>query len=110
MKESDFMRQVMIRATNEGARVFRNQVGRYQLLDGTYISSGLCVGSSDLIGWKTVQVTPEMVGKKMAVFVAIECKSDNGRLTTEQKNFIETVLNSGGIAFVVRPSDTGALL
>ena len=34
-----------------GMKLWRNQVGTYKLADGRYISSGLCVGSSDLIGY-----------------------------------------------------------
>lgn len=58
--------------------------------------AGLCTGSSDYIGWKIIEVTPEMVGQKVAVFCAIETKAKGGRATQEQKNFIELVNKSGG--------------
>ncbi len=63
------------------------------------LHSGLIKGSSDLIGWQTVLVTPGMVGKKIAIFTAIEVKKSNaGRASSEQINFIEQVRESGGIA------------
>lgn len=66
------------------------------------LNSGLCVGSSDLIGWTTVEITPEMVGRKVAVFTALELKTKKLQATKEQLNFIEQVKLSGGIAGIVR--------
>jgi len=63
---------------------------------------GLIKGSSDLIGWRSIKITPEMVGHKIAVFSAIECKTKTGRTTEEQQNFINRVRGAGGIAFVAR--------
>lgn len=63
---------------------------------------GLGVGTPDLIGCKSVIVTPDMVGKKVAVFVGIEVKTDKGRLSWEQKNFLEMLKEQGGIAGVAR--------
>jgi hypothetical protein len=62
-------------ATRSDTRVFRNQVGAYKLADGRYISSGLCPGSHDYIGWQSVKITPAMVGATIAVFTSIEFKS-----------------------------------
>ena len=76
-----------------GVRLFRNSVGVDQL---THVPYGLCVGSSDLIGWRTVQ--------GVAVFVAVEVKTPDAYArphhgaTPEQTHFIESVRASGGIA------------
>lgn len=83
-------------------RIFRNNVGVADLADGTRRPYGLCRGSSDLIGWRTVRVTPDMVGRSIAVFLAIEVKTPTGRTTPEQENFLRAVNASGGIASVVR--------
>lgn len=57
------------------------------------------VGASDLIGWRQVEVTPEMVGKRVAVFVAVETKrTKGGRASEAQVNFCEQVRTAGGIA------------
>ena len=38
-------------------------------------------GASDLIGFTTVEITPEMVGQKAAIFTAIEVKRETGRVS-----------------------------
>ena len=84
-------------------RLFRNQVG--QLPDprtGRYIQFGLAKGSSDLIGFKTVKVTPDMVGQEIAQFVSLEIKTENGKLTKMQHNWLQKVKTSGGIVGVAR--------
>lgn len=59
------------------------------------------VGASDLCGVTSLIVTPEMVGTRVAVFTAIETKSTRmGRTSKEQKEFIQFVRDSGGIAGV----------
>ena len=57
-------------------------------------------GCADTIGWTAVQVTPDMVGRTVAVFTALEVK-DQGRLTPEQRNFLRAVADAGGIAACV---------
>jgi hypothetical protein len=94
MKESEIMREVQIALTQAGARVFRNQVGRYQLKDGRWIASGLCVGSADLIGWS-----------KLGKFLSVEIKTQTGQLSKEQTCFLDAVNKSGGIAFVARSKE-----
>lgn len=98
-----------------GTRLFRNNVGLAwtgkvlaRIRDAMTIQNprpvkfGLHVGSSDLIGWRSIEITQDMVGKKVAVFMAVECKFGKGRETKEQRNFREQVANAGGIAIVER--------
>ena len=66
------------------------------------IRYGLGNGSSDLIGWKSVQVTEDMVGKKIAVFTAIEVKTETGVVSDDQEDFIKDVTNAGGIGIVAK--------
>lgn len=75
---------------------------RVVLEAATQTQFGLCVGSSDLIGWKQITITPEMVGKTVAVFTAIEVKTETGRLREEQCKFIDAVRRAGGLAGVAR--------
>ena len=84
-------------------RLFRNQVG--SLPDprtGRLVTFGLARGSADLIGWRTITVTPDMVGTKLAVFTSIEVKTPTGRIRPEQQAWLTTVQNAGGIAGVAR--------
>lgn len=87
-------------------RLFRNNTGCLKNDRGRVVCFGLAKGSSDLIGFKTVEVTEEMVreagGKlRLAVFAAIEVK-DKGRATPEQRRFISCVQAAGGLAGVAR--------
>ena len=84
-------------------RLFRNQVG--QLPDprtGRYVQFGLAKGSSDLVGFKTIKITPEMINQEVAVFVSIEIKTERGKLTEVQQNWLQKVHDSGGIVGVAR--------
>jgi hypothetical protein len=63
---------------------------------------GLRPGSADLVGWKTVTITPDMVGKKVAVFLSIETKSETGTLDDEQLNWLRQVQSHGGIAAMAK--------
>lgn len=85
--------------------------GTLTLRDAHPVHYGLTVGSSDLIGWNSIVITPEMVGKKVAVFTAIEMKSSTTRTTKDQLNFIENVRAAGGIAGISRsPEEAAALI
>lgn len=107
-REVTILRDVM-RALGTGAvRLFRNNVGVAIYPDGSRVVYGLCPGSSDLIGWRTVEVTPQMVGRKVAVFVALEVKNERGRLTPEQDNFLAAVRAAGGIGVEARSAEGAA--
>lgn len=88
----------------KNVRIFRNNTG----FDAkNKVRYGLVTGSSDLIGWKSVSVTQEMVGQQVAVFVALEVKTPKGRATDEQKNFVNVVNAAGGKAAIVRSVSEG---
>jgi hypothetical protein len=61
---------------------------------GRPLHAGLCVGSSDLIGYRVVD--------RVAQFVALEVKSPTGRPTKEQTQFIDHINAVGGCAGIVR--------
>ena len=89
--------------THPDARLFRNQVG--SLPDprtGRLVTFGLARGSADLIGWRTVTITPDMVGQQLAVFTSIEVKTPTGRVSPQQQTWLGAVHGAGGIAGVAR--------
>ena len=89
--------------TNPDVRAFRNQVG--SLPDprtGRLVTFGLARGSADLIGWRTITVTPAMVGTRLAIFTSIEVKTPTGRVRPEQHAWLEAVQQAGGIAIIAR--------
>lgn len=69
------------------------------------LDAGLVKGSSDLIGWKTVEITPDMVGRQVAVFVAIEVKEGRTGTSPEQANFLDRVRQAGGLCGIARTPD-----
>lgn len=110
MKEMDVLRLCMIRCCRGAVRLFRNNVGALQDVKGRLVHYGLCKGSGDLIGWKSVIITPDMVGNKIAIFASLEVKTDSGNVRPEQKAWADTVKEAGGIAGIVRSEDDAAEL
>jgi hypothetical protein len=82
--------------------LYRNNCGVLQDRRGVPVRYGLQPGSSDLIGWRTVTITPEMVGQQVAVFTSIEVKTPTGRVKPEQQQWLDAVQAAGGIAGVAR--------
>jgi hypothetical protein len=68
--------------------------GDVVIRQGRPLHAGLCVGSSDLIGYRQVD--------GVAQFVALEVKSPTGRATKEQTQFLEHINGAGGCAGIVR--------
>jgi hypothetical protein len=66
---------------------------------GLALANGDAVdGPPDLLGWTSIEITPEMVGKTVAVVTGIEAKrSEGGRKSKEQKHFHEQLRAAGGI-------------
>jgi hypothetical protein len=93
---------IRIACSTGATRLFRNNTGTLRDQHGRPVQFGLCKGSADLIGWKQVTVTPEMVGQQVAVFLSIEVKTPTGRIRPEQRAWMETVQSAGGIAGVAR--------
>ena len=88
-----------------GGRTVARTEGTITLANPTVIHAGLIQGSSDLIGWRTIRITPDMVGMDVAAFVAIEVKTESGKATPEQETFIRNVRRAGGLAGIARNAD-----
>lgn len=91
LRETDLVQLIRLEASKLGCFLFRNNVGKLQDRNGRWVSYGLGVGSSDLIG---------LTNKGR--FLAIEAKTDKGRISPEQQDFIQFVNRNGGIAGIVR--------
>ena len=57
-------------------------------------------GASDLIGYRTVTITADMVGQRIAQFAAVEVKKPGGRVAPEQHKFVDAINRAGGIACI----------
>ena len=122
MTVKDIEDQIMM--LNDGSNMFKN-VGGYaivcnpkqvdRLKGGGYLvkkgfpikNISLWKGSSDMIGWKTVTVTEDMVGKKVAIFQSIEIKTKNDRLRKEQKIWNKVAEKAGGLIAVWKENKDG---
>lgn len=117
MSEIGTMKQVMLAVTERFpkiTKIFRNNTGlgwvgkskSYQghvvIKDARPLHAGLCEGSSDLVGWTEKIVTPGMIGTKVAIFTALEVKSEHGKTSAKQLNFLQKVAEAGGIAGICR--------
>ena len=102
MREQRIQQEIRIACGTGDTRLFRNNTGTLRDQNGRPVQFGLCKGSADLIGWKRVTITPEMVGTTVAVFVSIEVKTATGRLRPEQQQWLDAVQAAGGIAGVAR--------
>lgn len=102
MTEADLMRRLMKLATDAGARLFRNNTGVLKDERGVPVRFGLATGSSDLIGFVPVTVTPDMVGQTLAVFASVEVKTPTGRVRSEQADWIAMIRRFGGLAGIAR--------
>jgi hypothetical protein len=119
MRESNVLRATWLAVAALGCTLFRVNTGKgyvgkgvrqpdgnVLVIGGRPVALGFgmpngdpLVGTSDLIGWTTVEITPEMVGHHVAVFTAIETKeSGGGNKREEQINFVDRVRAAGGIA------------
>lgn len=68
-------------------------------------NTGAPVGFSDVIGAVPVVITPDMIGKTVAVFSAIEVKNETGKSSKEQVRFISLLQSIGAKAGVARSAE-----
>ena len=100
--EQSIQQHIRIACSTGATRLFRNNTGTLRDQHGRPVQFGLCKGSADLIGYRSITITPDMVGQQVAVFTSIEVKTATGRLRPEQRAWMETVQAAGGIAGVAR--------
>jgi hypothetical protein len=94
MTESQLLDAIRLAVGQDPTRcvLWRNNTG-VALQGTTRVRYGLCVGSSDLIGIANGR------------FVALEVKTEQGRVSREQAQFLALVNARGGIGRVVRSVD-----
>lgn len=102
MSEQSIQQHIRLACSTGDCRLFRNNTGTLRDQHGRPVQFGLCKGSADLIGWRSITITSDMVGQKIAVFTSVEVKSSSGRVKPEQKQWLDAVQAAGGIAGVAR--------
>lgn len=110
---------VRLEASEKGHHLARNNVGALKDSTGRVVRFGLLndspalnakIKSSDLIGWRSVVITPVLVGHRIAQFMARECKEPGWQFSSTdehqvaQQAYINMVNAAGGdAAFVTAP-------
>lgn len=115
--------QVMINESKHGIKLFRNHRGKaWQgkshfnkekkiviIENPRFFEFGLYPGAGDLIGWKEIIITKEMVGQKVAIFTSEEIKSLNDRMSPAQNKWHDIVRMSGGISKIAKEQKDGVI-
>jgi hypothetical protein len=100
--EHEIQQQIRLACGHGAVRLWRNNTGALVDQQGRFVRFGLCKGSSDLIGLRSLLVTPELLGQRIAQFVALEIKTPHGVVTPEQRAFLRVVDQLGGVAAICR--------
>lgn len=108
--EGKIQQDIRLQAAQRGWLLLRNNSGACTTNDGRHIRFGLGndservnrqIKSSDLIGIRPVLITPEMVGRVLGVFQAVECKKEGWRYSGDareaaQQKFGTIIQKHGG--------------
>lgn len=103
--EKNIQNEIRLHLSKRGAMSLRYQVGNFYTMDGRHVKIGE-VGVSDLICCVPVLITPEMVGRRIGIFTAIETKKAKDTTKKSRKesqgNFLDRVKALGGIGMIAR--------
>lgn len=112
--EDTVQAEIRLSAVKHEIQLFRNNVGVLVDATGRPVRYGLAneskelnqkIKSGDLIGWRPVFITQEMVGMVIAQFVSIECKGEKSTTkksrAVAQRRWAKLVQKSGGLALIL---------
>lgn len=120
VKEHEIQNKIRVHISeNQLATLFRANVGEAwtgnkieRTFDGNLIiyhprrlSTGLPPGFPDLFGFKTITITPDMIGKNIAVFAFLEVKQPGKKPTEKQTHMIDFLIVHGAIGGVARSTE-----
>ena len=100
--EHEIQQRIRLACGRGTVRLWRTNTGALVDQQGRFVRIGLCKGSSDLIGLRALEITPELVGQRLAQFVPLEIKTGSGPVSPEQRTFLCLVQELGGVAAVCR--------
>ena len=103
--ETNIMNKIMLAMSKKGFLCWRNQVGIFKTTDGSRTVNIGVKGSSDLMAIKPTVITPDMVGKTIAVFVAVEVKTATGRQSEAQKKW-QAAVEKLGVQYILARSES----
>lgn len=124
-KERKVINQILISTDPENERLFRinagmgwagqivRHTGQILILKNPAAFHGAPQGTPDICGFRSVEITPEMVGCRVAVFVGIEVKANeknpDAKLRRSQKAARMVIERMGGIYRVETGDEQGIL-
>ena len=107
-KERDIIDDILINLSPE-RRLFRANCGlgwtgesawkgKFLIIKNARPFHGMPEGMPDLIGWTETEITPDMVGQRVAIFTGIEIKTGRQKIKpgSDQDKFREIILRMGG--------------
>lgn len=112
------LKLTQLEATRKGWRLLQNSIGlgwvgrllreyrssggkRIYEIEGQPIRFGLGTGTLDLVGWRPVKITADMVGMTIAQYAEVDAKTQGyRRMSAEQKNRARAIREAGGFAGV----------
>lgn len=105
--ESEVSAEIVRAAKQFGnVKLWRNNRGQVMLPNGGRLSYGVGPnGASDFIGYRRITITQDMVGQRIAQFLAVESKRPNAHGTDPQLEFIARVESDGGCAGIAHDSE-----
>jgi len=118
--ERTLLAEILLRCARGGVRLFRINAGKAwqgKVIEHTRdritlqhprVFHGAPEGFPDLIGMRSIVITQDMVGQRVAIFVAIEAKTKNTRTTKQQSRFHSIARKLGAIVSVARSHDDAA--
>lgn len=112
--ETPLYNQIILAHSNQHTRLFRMQCGKFRGLHSDHVIAVGVPGFSDLFGLRSRIITSDLVGTRIAQFVAIECKAEGRRTDKDRKvrqdAFITLIGNLGGIAGYARSVEDASLI
>lgn len=118
--ESEVQQLIQLAGPRHDCLLMRNNSGALKDIEGRLVRYGLGnisrqqnerTKSSDLIGITTITITPDMVGKEIGVFTAVEVKAEGWKPNEKdkrylaQKNFLNWVRLKGGFAMFAQSEE-----
>lgn len=114
MTESRILSEIRLAAARLKWKLWRNNRGAAKTETGSYVRFGLAndsaalgreLQSADLVGWRVVTITPDMVGQRIAQFVSVEVKTPTGHIEPGQYRWADLVNREGGHAIFATSPD-----
>jgi hypothetical protein len=115
------LKLALIEGTRKGWRLFVNTIAHgwvgklerdhpssfgekcVELSHARFFTFGLGSDTFDAVGWRTLEITQDMVGKSIAQIVWIDAKTQGyKRLSKGQRNFAQQVRKAGGFVGVAQ--------